>query len=153
MSGRRTVRESLNKAFRKVRPSRREMDSLRDGLQKMLRDVNPKESEEYHKTLLRDYLKGHDFGEYFVGPKGRSDLVIHTGKTADSPVGVIIETKGPLNSSEMPRVENLNKKALQELLLYYLRERITNNNIDIKHLIATNGDSKAEGPLQGFRRG
>ncbi|MBG0746691.1 MAG: class I SAM-dependent DNA methyltransferase, partial [Planktothrix agardhii KL2] len=29
-------------------------------------------------------------------------------------------------------------KALQELVLYFLRERITNNNLEIKHLIATN---------------
>lgn len=31
-----------------------------------------------------------------------------------------------------------NSKALQELVLYYLRERIEENNIDIKYLIATN---------------
>jgi len=34
--------------------------------------------------------------------------------------------------------ENLNKKAFQELVLYYLRERITHKNLEIKHLIATN---------------
>ena len=32
----------------------------------------------------------------------------------------------------------MNRKALQELLLYYLRERITKKNTDIKYLIATN---------------
>nr|WP_198314183.1 TaqI-like C-terminal specificity domain-containing protein [Alkalitalea saponilacus] len=34
--------------------------------------------------------------------------------------------------------EKINVKAFQELVLYYLRERITHKNIEIKHLIATN---------------
>jgi hypothetical protein len=33
---------------------------------------------------------------------------------------------------------NLNSKALQELVLYFLRERITHKNLEIKHLVATN---------------
>jgi len=31
-----------------------------------------------------------------------------------------------------------NTKALQELILYYLRERVDRNNTDIKYLIVTN---------------
>jgi hypothetical protein len=38
----------------------------------------------------------------------------------------------------MPTVDNLNAKAIYELILYYLRERITNNNLELKHLIAAN---------------
>lgn len=38
----------------------------------------------------------------------------------------------------MVTTNELNKKALQELLLYYLRERITKNNLNIKNLIITN---------------
>ena len=34
---------------------------------------------------------------------------------------------------------HLNTKAIQELVLYYLRERITDGNKNIKHLIATDG--------------
>ena len=34
--------------------------------------------------------------------------------------------------------DNLNRKALQELLLYYLKERVNKKNNDIKYLIATN---------------
>jgi adenine-specific DNA-methyltransferase len=29
-------------------------------------------------------------------------------------------------------------KAFQELVLYYLRERITHKNLEVKHLVATN---------------
>jgi len=51
---------------------------------------------------------------------------------------VILEVKKPSNKSEMLRRDKLNCKALQELLLYFLRERITEKNLEIKHLIATN---------------
>jgi hypothetical protein len=53
-------------------------------------------------------------------------------------VGVILEVKKPSNKSEMLRRDKLNCKALQELLLYFLRERITEKNLEIKQLIATN---------------
>ena len=51
---------------------------------------------------------------------------------------MILEVKKPSNKSEMLRRDKLNCKALQELLLYFLRERITEKNLEIKHLIATN---------------
>lgn len=47
-------------------------------------------------------------------------------------------------SSPLPRGEglgvrvNLNVKSFQELVLYFLRERITQNNLEIKHLVVTN---------------
>jgi adenine-specific DNA-methyltransferase len=53
-------------------------------------------------------------------------------------VGVIIEAKKPSNKAEMVKPDNLNCKAFQELVLYYLRERITHKNLEIKHLVATN---------------
>jgi hypothetical protein len=34
--------------------------------------------------------------------------------------------------------KSLNNKALQELVLYFLRERITHKNLEVKHLVATN---------------
>ena len=53
-------------------------------------------------------------------------------------MGVIFEVKMPANVSEMITRDNLNKKALQELLLYYLRERVEKKNIQLKQLIVTN---------------
>jgi hypothetical protein len=51
---------------------------------------------------------------------------------------VIIEAKKPTNKAEMVTTEKLNTKAFQELVLYYLRERIKLKNLDVKHLIITN---------------
>ncbi len=138
MSGQIDIKKSLNKAYRKQRATREEIELLRIELVRMLDEVNPKESEEYHKGLLKDFLKKTAYGPYFMNTKDKTDLVIHNGKTSKSSVGVIIETKGPSNKAEMPTTDDLNKKGMQQLLLYYLRERVTNNNIDIKHLIVTN---------------
>ena len=101
--------------------------------------INEAETEEFHKNLLSDFLKNTGFGgQYSINTKGRNDLVIHLGKEATTPVGVIIEAKKPGNKAEMPTRENLNVKALHELLLYYLRERITEGNLELRHLVVTN---------------
>jgi len=139
MSGQMDVKKSLSKAYRKLRPSRAEIELVRRELVKVLEEANPNESEEYHKGLLSEFLKriAYDPG-YFINTKDRNDLVIHNGRNSTSSVGVIIETKRPGNKAEMPTTENLNKKAMQELLLYFLRERVTHKNFEIKHLIVTN---------------
>ncbi|WP_051227880.1 Eco57I restriction-modification methylase domain-containing protein [Gillisia sp. JM1] len=64
--------------------------------------------------------------------------MIHNGNKAGSTVGVIIEAKKPTNRAEMLSKEKVNVKAFQELVLYYLRERITQKNLEVKYLIATN---------------
>jgi len=137
MSGQIDIKQSLKKAYRKQRPTRAEIELLRLELVKMLDEANHKESEEYHKGLLKDFLKKNAYSDYFINTKDRSDLVIHNDKDSKSSVGVIIEMKRPGNKTEMPTIDNLNKKATQELLLYFLRERIANKNFEIEHLIAT----------------
>lgn len=132
-------RQALNKAFLKVKPHRAEIESFKTSLKTLLAQINPAESEEFHKNLIADFLKNTYYREnYFINTKGRNDLVIHTGKTAESSVGVILEFKKPTNKSEMLTVDDLNRKAFHELVLYFLRDRITNNNLEIKYLIATN---------------
>ncbi|MDH5608070.1 MAG: hypothetical protein OEY56_01210 [Cyclobacteriaceae bacterium] len=65
-------------------------------------------------------------------------MVIYNDKTTKSTVGVLLEVKNPGNKGEMIQKEKLNAKALQELVLYYLRERVDKDNNKIKHLIVTN---------------
>ncbi|MCI6212070.1 MAG: Eco57I restriction-modification methylase domain-containing protein [Bacteroides heparinolyticus] len=86
-----------------------------------------------------DFLKLTFYGQkYKVSPKGYIDCAIHLGNTTETPVGIIFEVKTPTNASEMITKDNLNKKALQELLLYYLRERVEKKNIQLKQLVVTN---------------
>jgi hypothetical protein len=132
-------RKALNKAFLKVKPNRTEIESFKTNLTQLLDSTNDTESEEFHKNLVIDFLKKTYYDpNHFVNTKGRNDLVIHNGDKAASTVGVIIEAKKPTNKSEMLTKDKINAKAFQELILYYLRERITLKNIEIKYLIATN---------------
>ena len=132
-------RKALNKAFLKVKPNRKEIEKFKTNLTQLLDRINDAESEEFHKNLVSDFLKKTYYDpNHFINTKGRNDLVIHNGAKANSTVGVIIEAKKPTNKSEMVTKEKLNAKAFHELVLYYLRERITHKNLEIKHLIITN---------------
>jgi hypothetical protein len=132
-------RKALNKAFLKVKPNRTEIEGFKTHLIALLDRTNDTETEEFHKNLVSDFLKDTYYKHnHFINTKGRNDLVIHNGTTASSTVGVIIEAKKPTNKAEMMTTKKLNTKAFQELVLYYLRERITHKNLEVKHLVATN---------------
>jgi adenine-specific DNA-methyltransferase len=131
-------RKSLNPAFLKIKPGRAAIELFKAKLIELLDLTDNSKSEEFHKNLLSEFLKRTGFeGRFFINTKDRNDLVIHTEHSPDTPVGVIIETKKPGNKTEMPREGQLNSKAVQELVLYFLRERITGKNNSVKYLIAT----------------
>ena len=135
------IKEVLNKAFIKVRPERATIERFKVHFINLIDDIkaNPGETEEFLKNLVSDFLKKTWYGEnHFINTKGRIDLVIHCGQDAKTPVGVIIEAKKPGNKQEMISQNNLNAKAMQELLLYYFRETIDNKNVELKNLMITN---------------
>lgn len=138
-------RKALNKAFLKVKPNRTEIEDFKANLIILLDKIQvvenrPKdETEEHLKNDIRDFLRDTYFRETnAINTKDKKDLVIHLSKDTNSNVGVIIEAKRPSNRGEMITKDSLNKKAFQELVLYYLRERITHKNLEVKHLVATN---------------
>ncbi|MDP1817840.1 MAG: Eco57I restriction-modification methylase domain-containing protein [Leadbetterella sp.] len=131
-------RQALNPAFLKIKPQRQEIEVFKAQLIYLLDHINEAEHEEFNKNSLIDFLKKTGFdNRFYINTKGRNDLVVHIDKSPDSALGVIIETKKPGNKTEMPRADNLNCKAVQELVLYFLRERITLQNSSVKYLIAT----------------
>ncbi|MBL7918921.1 MAG: Eco57I restriction-modification methylase domain-containing protein [Bacteroidia bacterium] len=133
------IKSSLNKAYRLVKPKRPEIETFKTNLIKLLSQIDEKESEENVKIHLMDFLKETWYKQdYLVATKGRTDFVIHTGKDAKAPSGVLFEVKRPTNKADMVSRKNLNAKAMHELILYFLRERITEKNIDIRHLVITN---------------
>ena len=134
-----TPRKSLNRAYLKVKPLRTDIDNFKINLVALLDQINHAETEEFNKNVVADFLKSAFYQpNFFINTKGRNDLVIHNNKTANDSVGVIIEVKRSVNASEMIKSSNLNNKAMQELVLYYLRERITLKNLEIRNLIVTN---------------
>ena len=127
-------RQSLNKAYRKEKVARVEIELFKKNLKEFIANIDPKESEEHVKNNVTKFLYDTYYnGKNQINTKGRIDLAIYEDK---KPV-VIIEAKRP-SSSDMVSVKDLNAKAMHELILYYLRERIDEGNIDIKYLVATN---------------
>ena len=137
------TRKALNPAYRKHKPLRKDVNKFVEELKQCLNTVKHSddngESEEHIKSHFIQFFNNTFYSENYINTKERIDLAIYTGKTAKSDVSVIIEAKKPSNKSEFLTETILNRKALQELLLYYLRERLDNENNNIKHLVATNG--------------
>ena len=133
------LRNSINKAYLKVKPNRTQIDTFKKNISNLFEQIKESESEEFHKNIISEFLKNTYYSpNNYINTKGRSDLVIHNGKDSKSTVGVLFEVKKPGNKSEMPTCKDINTKAFHELILYYLRERITNKNIEIKYLVITN---------------
>jgi hypothetical protein len=137
----RNPKQALNKAYLKLKPTREEIENFKKNLILLIEKIDIKKNEEHTKNLFRDFLLDTYYKDlYEINVKDRNDLVIHSEKTSASPVSVIIEAKRPSENYDFPKVNNLNVKAMHELVLYYLRERVDCANSDIRHLIATNGN-------------
>ncbi|CCI14275.1 Adenine-specific methylase like [Microcystis aeruginosa PCC 9806] len=137
----RELKQALNRVYLKIKPDTETIQVFQANLTRLLEQCDSKKSEEFNKNLLIDFLKNTYYTDrYFINTKERIDLVIHNNQDVKSPVGVIFETKKPTRTinAEMPRLDNLNTKAFQQLVLYFLRERVTDKNLEIKHLIVTN---------------
>ena len=138
-SNRFPIKEFLNKAFAKVKPDRESFEAFKKYLQLLLDQIDHTQIEEFNKNLVSRFLENtHYSPSYFINVRESSDLVIHHGKTAKSSVAVLFEVKHPNNKAEMLKVDELNVKAFQQLVLYFLRERITGKNLEVKYLVATN---------------
>ena len=138
-------RKALNKVFLKKKPLRSEIEVFKTNLITLLGKISdiekrPKdESEEHLKNDLRDFLRDTYYRDTNgINTKDKKDLVIHLSKSTDSEVGVIIEAKRPSNTGEMVTKDDPNKKALHELILYYLHERYEVGNFQLKQLVITN---------------
>ncbi|WP_192821426.1 TaqI-like C-terminal specificity domain-containing protein [Rufibacter sp. LB8] len=134
-----SIKQRLNKAYRLIKPKRAAMEVFKGNLVQLLNRIDDKETEENVKGHLMDFLKNTFYNpDHLVATKGKTDFVLHTGKEAKTPAGVLFEVKRHSNKSDMVTKTNLNAKALHELILYYLRERLDGQNTDMRHLVITN---------------
>ena len=132
-----TPAKVLNKAYLKQNVQQNDIQRFQDNIHALFERLNPNESEENQKNLVRDFLnKSYYETRYELNTAGREDLAIHRGKTSKDAVGVIIENKR-IDSPEMITETRPNVKALHELILYYFVEREVKKNIEVSHLIAT----------------
>ena len=135
-----TLKESMNKNVQAIMPQEDEKKAFENKLISYFEILQSKqnESEEHQKNLISDFLKSI-LPNNFINTSNRIDLAIYNGQDSTSTLGVIIETKRLNNFSEMMTTKNINTKAFQEVVSYYLFERIVSENVEIKKVIITNG--------------
>lgn len=135
-----TLKESMNRSVQAIMPLDEEKEVFNQKLVSYLTHLKDKEdeSEEYQKNLLKGFLESV-LPYNFINTSSRIDLAIYNGKDANSSLGILFECKSLINKSEMMSTEKINSKALQEVVYYYLQERLFNKNLEIKKCIITNG--------------
>ena len=103
------------------------------------------ENEEHIKNIINDFLRMNFYSEarFSINTDGNIDSAIKE----NGELLVIIETKTPYNKSEMIYEGNLNRKALHEVVYYYLERAVDTSKskamisikCQIRHLIVTDG--------------
>lgn len=130
-----TPRQSVEKAYLKDKAEEMDIRHFRDNLKVMLNEIKPEESEEYNKNTVIKFLATSLYSNsaFRVNTYGKTDLAIYKGEHP----AVLFEFKGP-GRPDMVTKEDLSKKSMYELVLYYLREELGERNNDITHLVITN---------------
>ncbi len=133
-------------ALRRLKPTADQLTAFQKQLTKLLKHLDPTKIERHGETHILDFLRdttpalgAGPAAERYGNVNGKRDLALHLGDTAASPVGVIIEVKGPKNPQEMLAPADLNRKAFQQLLLYYLEDRSDDRADDFRRLMVTTG--------------
>jgi len=131
--------KNLNKAYYKQSLTRDQIELFKRELQNTFNHLDEKQDEEYHKNVIADLFKNvYCKDKYLVNVNKKEDLVIRLGNSTKEDVGVLLEFKKPTEKRDMVSAENANVKAMQELVLYYLRQTIDNENHKITNLVVTN---------------
>jgi len=133
------INSSLNKAYLAQSLFIDEISLFKDNFANLYKSIKQNDNEETLKDFINVFFRDTYYKNKFTIKENVNniDLVIYNGKEENDKIGVIVETKA-IKSNEMITTKDLNKKAFQELIQYYLEERTTNNNLEIKHLIITN---------------
>lgn len=130
---------SLSKELIRLRPNEADFNRFKELLNTLLHNIDEADRENRQEIYVLNFLRGAFYGDdYEINKKNDIDLAIHLGKTKDDKVGVIIEAKRPSNTGEMISVAKPNVKALQQAILYFMRERVDENNIDLRYIVVTN---------------
>ena len=135
-----SLKGSMNRSVQAIMPLDEDKEAFGKKLNNYLTLLydNQRESEEYQKNLLKSFLEKL-LPHNFINTSNRIDLAIYNGKDSNSTLGVIFEHKSLTNKSEMMAKDKINSKAFQEIVAYYLRERLFEHNLEIKKCIITNG--------------
>ena len=134
-----TPLEAFGKLYRKQFIDGSEFLAFKDAFKELFDNIEDGQVEPTQRKFFTSFMEGIIPKDFLVTHEEDSiDVVLHTGAKITTPKGVLIELKSTTNKDEMVTKEDINKKALQELLYYYLNERIGKQNTSLKYLIACN---------------
>ena len=138
--------DKLTIKLHKLKPNLGEMTKFKTVLDKFNAEIlqNYTQTEETQKQILGYFLK-NSF-DYEPLALGRKDFMLKD----EGQIQLIIENKRVTEKKDMASLGNLNTKSLQELILYYFRERKIQK--EIKHLIITNQQQFFVFQVQEFER-
>lgn len=135
------VNDALGQDIKSIKSSPEEYIDFKNNLLKLISQNEINESEEFTKNNIKTFLHSSLKQKYEINTKQRIDLAIYSENEYSSPISTIIEVKKKSNKFEMMTQQRINTKSLQELILYYLNERIDKKNIQLKKLIITDTDN------------
>ena len=135
------LNEALNPKYREVKIPLEELRQFAAAIGQFLQQQHESDVEGVLRTNLRDLFRDTFYKGFVMRTEaGRYDLTIQEAN--DAPIKVLFELKRPDAKIEMCTKDDLNKKALQELVYYYMKEREKDNggNVYLCHLLITNGN-------------
>ena len=133
-----TPSQSIQKSYLRQPTDMGELENFRCQLEILLNELNPTDQEESNKGRVKTFLEQTLWPSttYEINASEKTDLTIK-----DKNIGrnvVLFEFK-KVNSAEMVTKDNLVKKAMFELVLYYILEEHEKKNTSIKHLVISDG--------------
>lgn len=131
-----TIRQTINKAFLREDIDTDGFERFKTAVSAMFANLKPsEEEEEYNKNVIADMLRDSFYPTskgYMINIRNKTDMAIYDH---NKPV-VLFEAKNP-GKQDMVSEENLNTKAMHQMVYYYLREAVEKGNTDIRYLIIT----------------
>lgn len=125
-----------NILLKQYEPAKNEYDNFLQALKELNSSIDKDGREGYNEGCILKFLsKAFYDTSVHKDKKGDIDLVIST----ESKVRVILEAK-KVDSAEFPKVDgNINVKALQETVYYYLQESNGKGNKSVSRIVITDG--------------
>ncbi|MBG8556099.1 type IIG restriction enzyme/methyltransferase [Hymenobacter guriensis] len=132
--------QALDLAYRRQKVTRATLDAFETARHQLLPQLDAALDEADMVQPLSKFLSAVGLKDYYLNSHKKRDLVMRTGAATTDPFGILFELKHQKNKSEMVRKDNLNRKALHELLLYYFQERTSEQEaLELRQLIITTG--------------
>lgn len=133
-----TPSQSIQKSYLRQLVDAQELEQFRSQLETLLGSLSSKDSEETNKGRVKTFLEQSLWPSkyYEINASGRTDLTI---KDKNTNLNVVLFEFKKINSTEMVTKEDLAKKAMFEIVLYYILEEHNQRNTEMKHLIISDG--------------